>query len=98
MEVAITSPNCIFRRVTTFCFYLFVAGVTSVRGEQSAAQIIRPGAQQTFHYQDTVEVAYESDFARPWISTWCEVDGLSQGGLLASFSSGEVRHHFFDLT
>ncbi|KAI2612667.1 uncharacterized protein GGS25DRAFT_129867 [Hypoxylon fragiforme] len=78
MEVAITSPNCIFRRVTTFCFYLFVAGVTSVRGEQSAAQIIRPGAQQTFHYQDTVEVAYESDFARPWISTWCEVDGLSQ--------------------
>ncbi|KAH8900761.1 hypothetical protein GQ53DRAFT_757733 [Thozetella sp. PMI_491] len=39
---------------------------------QDANQILYPDvADLTFHYLDTVNVAYSTDYAEPWLYLWC---------------------------
>ncbi|KAI2626765.1 hypothetical protein GGR54DRAFT_485479 [Hypoxylon sp. NC1633] len=67
----IDSLNCI-----TISHLLLSLVVKRVQAEPSAIRIAQPEGQPTFHYLDTVEVAYETKSSRSWIDTWCEVDGV----------------------
>ncbi|OTA85073.1 hypothetical protein M434DRAFT_16201 [Hypoxylon sp. CO27-5] len=50
----------------------------NAQAKPSSISINYKGEDHTFYYLDTVEVTYESNLSRPWISTWCQVDGVPQ--------------------
>lgn len=70
-----------FKYLTAFLLCLLSLTPANVRAEPSPVRIIHPTEHQNLYYLDTVEVAYESGFPSPRLHTWCEVDGVPQGGL-----------------
>ncbi|KAI0138560.1 hypothetical protein F4776DRAFT_670451, partial [Hypoxylon sp. NC0597] len=58
--------------------YIFSLSQASVQIKPSSISIDHKGEEHTFYYLDTAEVTYESTLLRPWISTWCQMDGAPQ--------------------
>ncbi|KAI1075440.1 hypothetical protein F5B20DRAFT_559725 [Whalleya microplaca] len=56
---------------------LFLCNLQHILANPSPNQFLFPTAEQSFHYLDTIEVQYQSNFSAPSISVWCKIDETS---------------------
>jgi hypothetical protein len=61
--------------------HLSLIAVVLAQRQDGANKIVYPDViNQSFHYMDTVNVAFETDYATPWLYLFCnQSSGLLQG-------------------
>lgn len=68
---------------------LSLSATVLAQREDGANEIVYPNeVNQSFHYLDTVDVAFETDYANPWMYVFCnQSSGLLQGKQARRYSN-----------